>query len=220
MRLFTLFLAVIACNVVQSFALEVEELKLEKSGAFQLDGVSIYTCVYSKNFERTVQRDFRAQPGFPRKEDQQWSVQSVVNIPGEKESSVFIEEIRRESDGSLKVHATVEHPETPAIRGYFLEISVPVSAAMNKTYQVDSLSGVFPAEFKQAGILEREHVTDLSIPSETGVIRLRGNFFVLIQDNRAWKSDRYLVRIGFTKTSDSPYRAELEAQLQFEPSSH
>lgn len=207
MRLFTLFLIAITCNVVQAFALEVEELNLEKSGAFQLDNVSFYVCAYGKNFERTVQPAFHLQPGFPRKEDQQWLVQSSVSITGEKELSAFAQEMSRESDGSLKIHATVEYPTALAIRGFFLEISIPISTAMNKTYQVDSLSGVFPAEFKQAGILQRENVTDLSIPSETGVLRLRGHFSIYIQDNRAWKSDRYLVRIGFDKTSDSPYRA-------------
>lgn len=201
-------------------AIDMEELRLGKNGDFLLDGVSFYVSAYGKDFERTIQPTFHLQPGYPRKGEDPWVTQCTVEMANAKNASIFTQEMRRESDGRLQLHYTVENPAALAIRGYFLEISLPLSVALNKSYRVDSTTQPFPAEYKEAGLYERAHVTDLSFPTETGTVTLRGNFSVRIQDNRLWKSDRYLLRIGFTNISEAPYRSELTIQLGFEPTSH
>lgn len=204
--------------VTPSQALDLASLQIEKSGLFQVDGLPCAVNYYGRQWERTLQFAFRPLPGFPQKDETAWSTQSAVETAGDQSAISFAESLKRTDDGGIQLSASAEHSAAIMGKGFFLEITIPATIAQGKSFQVDAVTLPFPATQKTPGLHTVKSASRVVIPSKSGTLSIQGKFSVHVQDNRQWGSANYLVRIGFVTLSESPYHAELNAQIQLEPS--
>lgn len=213
-----LFVLLGLATATSARALDIASLQIEKSGVFQVDGLPCAVNYYGRQWERTLQFAFRPLPEFPQKDETAWSTQSSVEMTSDQSAISFTESLKRTEEGGIQLSTSAEHSAAITGKGFFLEITIPVAIAQGKSFQVDSVTLPFPATQKTPGLHTVTSASRVVIPSKSGALSIQGKFSVHVQDNRQWGSANYLVRIGFVTLSESPYHAELNAQIQLDPS--
>lgn len=100
-----------------------------------------------------------------------------------------------------------------------LTATLPIEAFCGRELLADGKPVVVPKEYAggRSGSIFSGRVSTLVIPTMERTITLRGKFDLVLQDDRAYKIDRYVVRIGFTPSSGSIRESSLKLEIEEKP---
>lgn len=127
--------------------------------------------------------------------------------------------IRRTAPGNWQYSAQAEFSAPAKLKFIGLTTYLPIESFCGRELLADGKPVVLPKEHAEgaSASIFRGRVSTLVIPTMERTITLRGDFELQLQDDRAYRIDRYVVRIGFTPASGSITKTALKLDLSEQP---
>lgn len=193
-------------------------VELLKDGSLSIDGtrliLSVFTrdwrCLQAGNDPDTFQELERSDA------DGVETVRCRVRFPGASPGELTVS-VKRNSDGSAdcSYRVTLENPSP--VNFLCLQTALPISLFGGAGLEADCKKLTLPVEYGATLIPGTgKVVTEFQFPAANGPVTLRGDFYLHIQDNRAWNGSTYGLRLGFlphTSLSGEWREAKLEFRV-------
>ena len=197
----------------------IENFEFNSNGSFTLDGLAFEVVHFTPDWKRSSQSQTKPGHGFPKSGGGSW--QSAVVMPAKNATLPFevSTELKNREAGELGVSYEVKHPEGVATQEVSLQITLPLTVARGRSFELDGQTHEFPEEFGETFLMRGGKVArhSLTLPSESGTLTLSGVFGVLIQDQRTWDGDAYTVRLRFPDSKDNFTTCSLKADIRQTP---
>ena len=190
-------------------------LQPSKNSSFQIDGLKFAISHYAPDWARTA--TIQPATDYPKQDATSWTMQGNVKLTGQEQALAITETLTRTAEDTVRFAAKVTHPSALPTREVTLDVILPLATAAGKTFTVNGTAQTLPGDFKAVHLFDQRQAQSLVLPSPNGTITIQGNFSVHVQDNREWKGEYYVVRIGFVKMTPSPLSAEMTVDIRFQP---
>ena len=219
--LLALLLSVIMGRVSQGANLE--GIKINEDGSFNLAGIKSTILFYDANWEATpTANHLRPDAGFPQITKDAWRLEGRYAVS--PVGTFHLEQtMTRVAAGSVsyRVHLKAEGreggkgKEGEAIKTntLCLSLSLPVDRYAGQKMIADQTPVLLPASFKQPILFNKGGVNRLILPGENLEVQIDGPANIMVQDNRKWDASDFVIRIMFTP--GGPEIAEADLQLRF-----
>ncbi len=125
--------------------------------------------------------------------------------------------MKKTAENRWSLRTGLAFQKEPAVRSGVMVLRLPAAEHRGLKLRIDGREIVCPVHPpKESAILFRKQTSELSIPAEDGEWIFRGNFFLLIQDNRCFRNGSdFEFRFSLTPlTQNSRYPAELHLELE------
>ncbi len=161
-------------------------------------------------------------PGFrttmrredPKKAAKDFQMRAALEFPG-LPAGEFDASLRETSEDVYAYRAEAKFSSPADLRFVGLVALLPVDEFSGRELLADGKPLVLPREWKEGdspALFDRE-VSELVIPTTERAISIRGKFRLSVQDERAFKLQRYMVRIGFTPCAGKMTESSLQLTI-------
>jgi hypothetical protein len=123
-------------------------------------------------------------------------------------------------EGGISLSADVSSPSAVQCNELSIAFTLPVSSVGGKQLLIDGqplMMPLEPAKKGEAHLLEKENAGEIDIPTPSGTLTIRGNFTILVQDDREWGDKRYALRVQFTPGTGAIRQSKIDMQLKWKP---
>jgi len=127
------------------------------------------------------------------------------------------ETIAATADGSLKITADLTSPTPVATNNLCFDLNLPVELFANQTVEVDGKPLRLPEEYGKTGLLNQKKVHHITLKINDRLLKIDGEFDLLIQDNRQFNINAFSLRLANANLSGSVTQCTLSATLDYRP---
>jgi hypothetical protein len=178
-------------------------LKIEDTGALELDGIHVQILHFSAGWRAKKQGDsgvVKPAAAYPKREKGAWKLEGTFRT-ATGDSFALSQTLVREGKNAARYRATLTSEAGIATNFLALAIDLPTRRYANKTIQLGDKALVLPELFDEMALHSASDEESVVIPTATGVLEINGPVNVRIQDERRWGLDWYQMRLGFTQTT-------------------
>lgn len=195
-------------------------LKIGPHGQIEIDNAKFAVTHYGKDWKRKSQSDRAVVPdaGFPKKDGNLWNLKGKF-LTASGGNFLFDEKLDKISADSVNYLASVTNQEGIYTESLSLQIELQIAGMAGRKVQIDGKDVVFPLDFNTEKwmITTKGGVKDFNLPLMSGRLSVKGDFSLIIQDNRKFNSNTYSVRISFNPAKGEIKDSTLKLAISFAP---
>ncbi len=196
-----------------------EPVAVTPKGSLKIDELTLsVSCFKPVSWSSSSQESkyFTVQESSGKAAD--YRMTGLFRIPDLPEAA-FTETLRRESPTLWKYRAEIGFTAAAELAQIGLCTSMPIDRFCGREFLIDGKKVVLPLEHKEgtSQMISGGKVAEIVIPTINNKITLRGQFEIILQDNRAYKGDSYSLRILFTPSRGKITASALDLSIAVEP---
>jgi len=194
-------------------------LKFSEDGVVSVEGMAMSVHHFNGSWEGSDQSHKGVKPVdgvAPRSNGASYEIKGEFTTNGGAKFD-FVESVSSEDSKTVKLNYAVSSKEGVESNELSLSLTLPVASYSGRSLMVDGKPVQLPLEFSEAWKPVNVQAKSLSIPLEGGSLVLKGDFPLLIQDDRKYKLDDFSVRVGFTPKSGKITMASLALDVAYVP---
>lgn len=160
----------------------------------------------------------RTRQQVPQGKIEDFQLRASLEFPG-LPAGEFTSSFRENSENVYTYRGEVKFSAPADLRFLGLVALLPVDEFCGRELRVDGKPLELPREWKEgapSSLFDRE-VSELVIPTLDRTLSIRGKFRLTVQDERAYKLSRYMVRIGFSPCAGKITEASQQLTFTEEP---
>lgn len=188
-------------------------------GSLKIDEITLsIQCFKAPDWKLVSQESKAFQMQKKSGNEQNFHLEANITIPGLPKGSLQ-ETVKQKSADQWNYHAVICFTEAAEFAQIALGISLPVETFQKRELSIDGRKLKLPAKFspKNDSCIFKGRVNDLILPTRNGKLIFRGNFDILLQDNRSYRGNTYSLRFFFTPSRGKITRSSLELSITYSP---
>lgn len=217
MKKISVILLLFATCLYMAGAVSREAVEVSSKGSLKLGELTLSaTCYEAGSWKAVSQEDSRFRISSRSGDAADFRLQGSFVLPGLPENS-FEETVCRKSSGAWSYRAKIRFCSPAELAQAGLAARLPVGTFCGRKLLVNGREIALPQEYRQGKThtIFNKQVSEAVLPLSECRVVLRGNFSLLLQDDRAFGSDNYTLRLLFTpprgKMTESTVEIEIDA---------
>ncbi|MFA5206942.1 MAG: hypothetical protein WC708_21280, partial [Lentisphaeria bacterium] len=192
--------------------------QINDDGSLKIDEAHWAVIHFGGSYATCAQQDPQTVdplPGYPRQEDGQWLLRASFKTA--EGTFTLVERLTKVTDHELRLALEIT-AEPPVNTGELsLVLLLPVEQFGGRAFEVDGETFTLPTTFREKSLRPNASYRQFTLQGQEFKLRVTGDGKLLVQDDRAYKSDRYAVRFGFTPQHGAVAFSALALTLQAVP---
>lgn len=200
-------------------AFACEAVSISSKGSLKLGELTLAaTCYEAVSWKAVSQEDSRFRIVNRSGEAANFQMSGSFVLPGLPENS-FEESVGRNSSGIWNYQAKIRFCSPAKLAQVGLASRLPVGTFCGRRLLADGREIVLPEEYRQENThtIFNKQVSEVILPLTNCRIILRGNFGLLLQDDRAFGHDNYTLRLLFFPARGKMTKSVIKIEIETAP---
>ena len=216
MKRFVVGAALAVLAVVTGADAAAGQVGLLKDGRLGVDNLAFELSVFTRQWQHlgSTGSGGTFQVLAREKKGDSENIRYRVNFPGAAPGELTVS-VRERSPESVEASYKVKLEAPSEVNFLCIMTALPISQYSGDTFKVDGKEWKFPLEYNGepmvAGTCRR--VKEFQFRGADGMVTFRGDFYLHLQDGRAWNGSTYGLRIGFVPHNGTFQESELKFTL-------
>ena len=194
-----------------------DDIQADKYGEISAAGIKFGIIHYSKEWQGSAQKSYTVKPEkSPSLENGVYSLSGTFTT---KSGNFKINENLTAKGKSASYNVSISSAEKISANELALTMSLPCDKFVASEIMVDGKSIILPEilDEKTNVIFRADKTNSLEIKTAEGILCFKGEFPLLVQDDRKYNLNNYTIRLGMTPRSGEITESSLKLDISVNP---